>query len=301
MPNWNEVLKEIQQEKVSSVDRVRKRYLDKLHKLRKRNIITYYSGFLQKTSGVPGGPLGINDGDINALMNAAKGLDPKKGLDLILHTPGGQVTATEAFVDYLHKIFGDNIHCFIPQLAMSGGTMIACSCQKIYMGKQSSIGPIDPQFGGIPAHGVIEEYEFAKEEIRKDPSCIPLWQVIYNKINPSFILECQHAMELSEELVTNWLKQWMFKDDLNADKKAKKIVENLNDHNKTKSHGRHISATKAKEMGLIVEDLEADNELQDAVLTLHHAYMETFNQTPALKIIENHINAAYFININQNK
>lgn len=298
MPNWNEVQKEIQLQKGSPLDQVRKKYLKHLFDLRKRNIITYYSGFLQKQGNFP---IGIYDGDINALMNAVKGLDFSRGLDLILHTPGGQVAATEVFVDYLHKIFGDNIHCFVPQLAMSGGTMIACSCQRIYMGKQSSIGPIDPQFGSIAAHGVIEEYEFAKDEIKKTPSSIPLWQTVYSKINPAFIIECHHALKLSEELITNWLKQWMFKDDPSADETVKKIVKELNDHSTTKSHGRHISASKAKEMGLKIIDLEDDNELQDLVLTVHHAYMETFNQTNAIKIVENHKDAAYFININQNK
>ena len=48
---------------------------------------------------------------------------------------------------------------FVPQLAMSGGTMMACACREIYMGRQSSIGPTDPQFGGTPASGIVEEFQ----------------------------------------------------------------------------------------------------------------------------------------------
>ena len=70
----------------------------------------------------------IDDNDKNALMQVVHRLDKSKGLDLILHTPGGQIAATESIVTYLKSIFGNDIRAFIPQLAMSAGTMIALSC-----------------------------------------------------------------------------------------------------------------------------------------------------------------------------
>jgi ClpP class serine protease len=79
------------------------------------------------------------------------------------------------------KLFGNNIRAIIPQIAMSAGTMIACSCKSIIMGKQSNIGPIDPQIRGIPASGVIEEFERAKDEVAKDPKSIPIWSAIIGK------------------------------------------------------------------------------------------------------------------------
>ncbi len=88
-------------------------------------------------------------------------LNVENGLDLILHTPGGDVAATESIIDYLNNIFDGNIRAIIPQLAMSGGTMIACSCKEIVMGKQSSGGPVDPQINSVPAHGVISEFKNA--------------------------------------------------------------------------------------------------------------------------------------------
>ena len=42
-------------------------------------------------------------------------------------------------------MFKLNIEVFVPMTAMSAGTMIACMSRKIHMGKQSSLGPIDPQ------------------------------------------------------------------------------------------------------------------------------------------------------------
>lgn len=44
---------------------------------------------------------------------------------------------------------------------------------------------------------------------------------------------------------------------------------------------------KAKELGLNIIALEDDEALQDAILSVHHCYMHTFQNTQAVKIIEN--------------
>ena len=127
-----------------------------------RNAILYYSGWLQKEFLTRQGVMGfeVNDADKTGFMSAVHGLDRTRGVDLILHTPGGDLAATESIVDYLRSMFGTNIRAIVPQLAMSAGTMIALSCRAVVMGKHSSLGPFDPQMaGGVPAHGVVEEFE----------------------------------------------------------------------------------------------------------------------------------------------
>lgn len=289
MPNWNEILNEVKS-LGSTYDVLRRRYLNELFKLTGRNIIIYYSGWLQKPriEGVE-----INDDDKNGFMSTINNLDRSKGLDLILHTPGGETAATESLVDYLREMFGTNIRAIIPQLAMSGGTMIACSCNVILMGKQSSLGPIDPQLGGIPAHGVIEEFKKAGEEIKKDPKKIPIWQPIIAKYPPAFIGECDKAIKWSKKLVTDWLKTGMFKDDSNQDQKIDFITKELGDHAVTLSHSRHLSAKKCFEIGLKVEMIEKDQELQDIILSIHHISMLTLSHTPAFRIIENQLGVAF--------
>ena len=42
-------------------------------------------------------------------------LDRTKGLDLILHTPGGDIAATESLVDYLYSMYGKDIRVIVPQ------------------------------------------------------------------------------------------------------------------------------------------------------------------------------------------
>jgi ClpP class serine protease len=97
------------------------KYIKELSKLTGRNVIIYYSGWLNNNvSGTA-----INDFDKNGFMGMIHGLNTDKGLDLLLHTPGGSISATESIIDYLNEIFNGNIRAVIPQLAMSGGTMVA--------------------------------------------------------------------------------------------------------------------------------------------------------------------------------
>jgi ClpP class serine protease len=111
-------------------------------------------------------------------MMAIHGLPKDKGLDLILHTPGGGIAAAESIVDYLHRMFGNDIRAVIPHLAMSAGTMIACACKSIVLAKHSNLGPIDPQLNGLPAAAVKEELERALNEIKADPASLSVWQFI---------------------------------------------------------------------------------------------------------------------------
>lgn len=288
MPNWSEICDSIDRsERKDALDYYRREYLQNVHKLTGRNIIAYYSGYLQKQL-APQHTLIIDDNDKNGFMTVIHKLDRSKGLDLILHTPGGDIAATESIVEYLKIMFANNIRVIVPQIAMSAGTMMACASKEIIMGKQSSLGPIDPQYRGMSAHGVVDEFERAKIEITSDPASIPLWQVIISKYQPTFIGDCEHAIDWGKEIVTRWLKENMFYDDKKAGAKVKEIVDYLSSHKITKAHSRHIGANECKNIGLKILDLEDNDELQDNILSLHHCYMFAFGVTSALKIIENH-------------
>jgi ClpP class serine protease len=110
----------------------------------------------------------INDEDKNGFMACCHKIDKKKGLDLFLHTPGGKIGAAESLVNYLKQMFGNDIRAFVPQLAMSAGTMIACSCKEIVMGKHSNLGPFDPFINGLSAAAVLGEIETAHKEMTAD-------------------------------------------------------------------------------------------------------------------------------------
>jgi ClpP class serine protease len=291
VPNWSDLLEEVKAAG-STHDVIRRRYLAALHELTGRNVIIYYSGWLQKPQ-LPATAFVVNDDDKNGFMATIHELDRSKGLDLVLHTPGGDTAATESLVDYLRSMFGTDIRAIVPQLAMSAGTMIALSCNEVVMGKHSSLGPIDPQFGGIAAHGIVEEFKRAQKEIQANPLMAHVWQPIIAKYQPTFIGECEKSMKWSEEMVDEWLKTGMFANDPDKDATAAKVVRELGDHALMKSHSRHISLTKARDIGIKVAALEDDPALQEAVLSVHHACIQSLAGTAAVKIVENQNGIGY--------
>jgi len=295
MPNWHEILGELK-EAGSTHDVIRRKYIKKLSDYTKRNVIIYYSGWLQKPE-LSG--LQVNDADKNGFMTVIHKMDRKIGLDLILHTPGGETAATESLVDYLKSMFNNDVRAIVPQLALSAGTMIACSCKEIVMGLQSSLGPIDPQFHGVPAHGIVEEFTRAFNEIKTNGAKAAVWQPILAKYSPTLIGECEKAIDWSEKMVKEWLLDNMLVSEPDKVNKADNIIKELGDHALNKSHARHLSSTKCREIGLKIIQLEDDKELQDLVLSIHHSCIHTLSATNAYKIIENQ-NGIAFIQSAQN-
>lgn len=300
MPNLNDVISEIQVGIANQVpnapDAVRAQKIAELQKHTGRNLICYYSGWLNVNgANVPN--LSIDDMDKNGFMNAVHGMDCSIGLDLVLHTPGGSVTAAESLVYYLKQKFGNDIRVIIPQMAMSAGTMIACCSKEIVMGHQSCIGPFDPSVRNVSAFAVFDEFMRASEDIKENPHNVPLWQTMLAKYPPAFLEECERAIDLANTIVPQWLSENMLSG-LPEDEQSnqiEKLINTLNNPDETKEHSRHIHLNEAIELGLNISKLEDDQDLQEKVLTLHHAYLATLMMTNTSKLIESHLGKKFIL------
>jgi len=253
-----------------------------------RNVIYYGSAFLQKQN-VPGAAISITHEDINGFMATVNGLDRAKGLTLILHTPGGVTNATETIVSYLRQCF-TSIEVIVPAFAMSAGTMISLASSRIIMPKHGQLGPIDPQMplaGGATqsARAIVEQFDQAKAEIAANPVAAHAWAPVTSSLGPALLQEASNALEYSEEIVANWLTNYMFAGDSDADAKGRRVAHHFNDASRHKSHGRRIGAKEAEEQGLTVTRLEESQTLQEAVLDAYHRMTIMFEQTMMTKII----------------
>lgn len=297
MPSWGEILTEIQESAEKNdgraqIDLVRRQYLKKLAQLTGRSVIVYASDFLGK----PGPQSSITLGDMQGLMEVFRDL-PGPGLDLILHSPGGQAEATDRLVRYLRSKF-DHIRVFVPLAAMSAATMWAMSADEIVMGKHSQLGPIDPQVTlpsgvTVPAGALIDQFKEASDQCAADPTRVTAWLPTLQQYPPGLLNVCEAADELSKQLVAEWLEEFMFRGDEDARFKAERIAEWLGDDHIHLSHGRAITREKLVEHGLRVTALEDDPALQDAVLSVHHAVMHTFGMTATMKLVENNLDRAW--------
>ena len=92
MPTWNEINLEIDGiGTADACDKVRDKYLKILEAHVGRTVIAYYSGFLQKrqADGKSHPESSMSDLDMNGFMAVVHNAPRDKGLDLVLHTPGG--------------------------------------------------------------------------------------------------------------------------------------------------------------------------------------------------------------------
>ena len=297
MATWGALLKEIQHLSANGRknphDLVRRKALADLHTHTKRNTILYASGHLQNQQSEPG-LVSIVGEDIEGFMEVLHRLKGS-GLDLILHSPGGSPEATEAIVKYLRSKFRD-IRVIVPHEAMSAATMLACAAKRLVMGRQSYLGPIDPQLQRstnqgiqmIPAQAILDQFDQAKKECVEDQINLRTWIPILEQYGPALLKQCENSIALSRELVSTWLETGMFENQSDRKERAERIAAALADHQKLRTHGRPLGADDLRLMGLEIEQLEDDQSLQDKVLTVYHATMHTFAGTPATKIIENH-------------
>lgn len=281
MSNWMSVFNEIEGD-LDRLELIKEECLNEVKNNTGRELICYYSAFLTKNKE----GLEINDQDMIGIMNAVYGLDYSKGLDLILHTPGGDPAAAELIVEYLRELFKGDIRVIVPHMAMSAGTMIAFSANEIVMGNHSCLGPIDPQYGGIPAVDIVSTFEKAKSELAKSPEENSYWQIELNKYPTGLFQKAKYAIELSEVLVKDWLETGMFFEE-DKEEVIKDILEEFNDNKNSKIHGRHYTKEKCKNFGIKIVDLESDQNLQNSILKPHHCYTILLQNTPVYKIIEN--------------
>lgn len=96
--------------------------------------------------------------DSEQVLRAIKLTDPDVPIDLILHTPGGLVLATEQIAMAICRHQG-KVTVFVPHYAMSGGTLLALAADEIVMDENAVLGPVDPQLGQWPANSILKAVE----------------------------------------------------------------------------------------------------------------------------------------------
>jgi hypothetical protein len=314
MGTWGELLKELNElgrkaelqaavtpptpASPSPHDILRRKYLKALSERTGRATIVYATAWHENKEGVTGADLSVALGDVAGFMEAVSNVDEKK-VDLFLSSPGGSPEAAEAIMSYLRTQF-DEIRVVVPLAAMSAATMMALAADEIVMGHHSQLGPIDPQLSimtpegprSAPAQAIIDQFARAKQECT-DAGAIAAWMPILRGYGPGLLATCDHARTLSEDFATRSLETHMFAGDAAAHDKAEKAAKWFADFNAFRSHGRRVSREDARALDLKILDMEADKELQDAILSVHHTFAHTLAGTNAFKIIENHHGRAW--------
>jgi ClpP class serine protease len=148
------------------LDRSRTKLIRELEQARKSRVIALVHR--QETMSFLGFPLArfITIEDSEEVLRAVQLTDPDVPIDMILHTPGGLVLASEQIANALvaHRA---PVTVYVPHYAMSGGTLLALAADQIVMAPHAVLGPLDPQVGQFPAVSILRAVA-RKEKNDKD-------------------------------------------------------------------------------------------------------------------------------------
>lgn len=93
--------------------------------------------------------------DSEQILRAIRLTPPDVPIDLVVHTPGGLILASEQIAHALRRRPA-TVTVFVPHYAMLGGTMVALAADEIVMDENAVLGPLDPQVGTYPAASILE-------------------------------------------------------------------------------------------------------------------------------------------------
>lgn len=301
MGSWNSIQQEITSlGQPDAIDVVRRKKIDVVSKITGRPLVIYATDFANPLKAqLVGNYMNISLPDKLSIDEVTRNLPRNLGIDIMLHSPGGSAEATESVVDIIRSRFS-HVRFVIPDVAKSAATMMAMSGNQLLMDEISELGPTDPQMmftdNGrnifAPAQAIKDQFNFALREISKDPSKLPSWLPILRMYGPSLLTQCDNHITLSRELVSKWLRSYMFVEDADAEEKAERIAEYLSYHNNFLTHERRVGISDLQSLGVNVLDMHTEPILHEAVRDLYIAIMLTFGSTNAYKIAENNQNEA---------
>lgn len=141
--------------------KIEKKRLDTLHAIEQRRnsrVITLIHR--QEALSLFGIPLRrfINVEDSEEILRAIRLTPDEMPIDIVLHTPGGLVLASEQIAHAIRR-HPAKVSVFVPHYAMSGGTLIAMAADEIIMDENAVLGPVDPQLANFPAVSIIKAVE----------------------------------------------------------------------------------------------------------------------------------------------
>jgi len=259
----------------------RKETMRRIEQLIERSLICY----ITKTSNVQGTPAFIDDSDLTGFSDLVQ-TTPGNAVDVVIVSNGGAPEATERIVHLLREKY-ETIRFIVPSNAFSAATLICFSGDEILMESQSSLGPIDPQVGGIPARAILRAFEALEVRLKEEgPRALTAYMPMLTKYDLHLLEICKSAEDLSKELASNWLSRYMLKCD-EKDKRVADIVDFFSKYDIHKSHGRSIGRDRAIELGLRVSKMENTEGLFSLVHSLYNQHLFFFDKTGFYKLFEN--------------
>ena len=227
----------------------RQALIKEIEQLTKTSLICYVSPNSQ-----------IERDDVIAMVDLLHNTVPGAPIDLLLHSPGGNIDAAEKLITLIRKRAGTApVRVIVPDYAKSAATLIALGADAILMSDSSELGVIDPQVDlpngkghlqSISAQSYLDAFNDWAKMLREEPSD-PVARLMLDKMEPSTIRRLEQATTRSRSIAAALLATGMIKDEA----QASRIVDDLSDTQKWHSHGQMIPQEALLKLGLSVKYL----------------------------------------------
>lgn len=250
---------------------------------------------------------GLVDGVDDAIKDCVEAMKTKAKhtkLCVVVTTTGGYIEVVERIVGTLRHHF-ESVEFVVPNHAYSAGTALVLSGDAIFMNYYSRLGPIDPQVRSergraVPATGYLARYEEILETVRSG-NATNADVALLLEFDQAELYSFNQARKLANRLVTEWLAKYKFKHwtwseseqrevtpELRMER-ATKIASQLSDTNRWNSHGYGISKDVLTDLGVKIDDFDADQSLKFAVEDydhLLHDYLHKIGYSGAVHVKE---------------
>jgi hypothetical protein len=251
-----------------------KHIIESIQNITKRNLVSYVTN----TRTNKNSPIDMSM--IRPFYEHLAQLDHAKGLDLMIHTNGGDGIVPWRLVSLIRD-FTDDFNVIIPYSCFSAGTLIALGANNIFMGKMGMMGPTDAsvsnffnpiinnQIVPISVEDVSAYISFVKDDfgITHEDELVEGLKSLTDKIHPLSLGNIKRQTSQSRMMAEKLLKLHY---SIEQEHKIKDIVEKLT--SKSYYHGHPINRKEAKEDIGLNNVINLENTLEDLYWNLYLEY-----------------------------
>lgn len=286
MSNTDSVMNQILAEE-SQGHRTRKFLYKKIEKELGTPVILYFTSFVY--------PVSMYHGDCVAFARVLQGMDLSKGLTLMLESLGGDSGTAERIINLCRSYSGTGTYnVIVPRKARSSATEVCLGAEKIFMRRESELGPLDLQIRKKNSQGkvtwlslanIVASFESTFEKaVQTKGNVKPYLQQLAN-FDIREIEKYKIEIESSNDAVIKSLKSGMMRN--LSENEIKKRVRVFTNPPKTKVHYSPIYFEQAKACGLNVEMLDVKSRLWDYINQLY-VRMERHVNSRVAKCVESY-------------
>lgn len=238
-----------------------------------RNVIVYYSGWLESksVSRARRPEFRMSFRDARYVVWAFGELNPGIGVDLLLHSPGGDLRATSYLINHLHRKFDRDVRIIVPESAHSACAAIAFAGKELLLPAKARLVFSARDFCARPHAGRI---------CGKRGIGAASWTSALDSVP-------ERILNVSGQTLKKWLSTGMFRLDPEAEHKASCVLANLVQYVKEEEAPFSLSMRLARRAGLNAVPVRAHSQIHSALMNVHRACRRALSRQSGLKLIEN--------------